>query len=214
MFDFFLSVSFSITSFIHFHSQRPLSFLGLQVSGNGILLPRIINGLKFFNLLKNLAKYRKYTIISLLSRFFSIFGPLIHKIFPASSADFFYKFLFKNVMKYLVFLNFFVTFVIQTLVKQQNCHWNSVVETFVSVLVVPILFAIFQFFATFFLPFFFFEKKGPDEGWRTVWRFQNCPIFSKKSKKCQKWGSRILHQNLRFWYTTVFCQKVEKKRSK
>src|ERR1044072_1274769 len=102
-------------SLVDFHPQRPLSFIGLQVSGNGILLPRIINGLKFFNLLKNLVKYRKYTIISLLSRFFSIFGPLFHKIFSASSADFFYKFLFKNVMKYLVFLNFFIQFTHQTI---------------------------------------------------------------------------------------------------
>ena len=209
-----MMLSIVMTSFYFIHSLRPLSFLGLQVSGNGILLPRIINGLKFFNLLKNLAKYRKYTIISLLSRFFSIFGPLIDKILSASSADFFINFYNKNVMEYLVFLNFFNQFAHQTIDLTRWNHWFDLIETFVSVLVVPILFAIFQFFATFFLPFFFFEKKGPDEGWRTVWRFQNCPIFSKKSKKCQKWGSRILHQNLRFWYTTVFCQKVEKKRSK
>src|ERR1044072_4647034 len=117
-------------------------------------------------------------------------------------------------MQYLVFLNFFVQINALHWIKSTHCHWNSVVETFVSVLVVPILLAIFQFFVAFFLPFFFFEKKGPDEGWRTVWRFQNCPKMSKKSKKCQKWGSRILHQNLRFWYTTVFCYTVEKKRSK
>src|ERR1044072_7209902 len=72
----------------------------------------------------------------------------------------------------------------------------------------------FNFSSLFSSHFFSSKKKGPDEGWRTVWRFQNCPKMSKKSKKCQKWGSRILHQNLRFWYTTVFCQKVEKKRSK
>src|ERR1044072_3270648 len=95
-------------SLVDFHPQRPLSFLGLQVSGNGILLPRIINGLKFFNLLKNLVKYPKYTYISLLSQYFSIFESLIHKIFSASSADFFINFYNKNVMKYLVFLNFFV----------------------------------------------------------------------------------------------------------
>jgi hypothetical protein len=93
-------------------------------------------------------------------------------------------------------------------------HPFDIIETFLAVLVVPILFAIFTFFASFFLPFFFFEKKGPDEGWRSDWRFQNCQKMSKKSKKVEKWGSRILHQNLRFWYTTVFCQKVEKKRSK